>query len=120
MHSEADISSEHAGNAGMLKAVGITHVVSVGESLLTSQPDHDPMYGLIGSNTLGNEARKGTIQVLDLADIRDDGNDPLRPLIARACNWIEEARKNGGTVLVHCVSCFVRVIVRVAGAELTI
>ena len=89
----------------MLKAIGITHVVSVGESLLTCPPDHDPMYGFIGPNTLGNEARKGGMQVLDLTDIRDDGNDPLRPLIARACRWIEEARREGGVVLVHCVSC---------------
>jgi hypothetical protein len=41
---------------------------------------------------------------LDLNDVRDDGNDPLRPLIARACAWIEEARMGGGKVLVHCVS----------------
>ena len=88
----------------MLKAVGITHVVSVGESLLNSPPDHDPMYGAIGANTLGNAAREGSIKVLDLTDIRDDGNDPLRPLIARACKWIEDARKENGVVLVHCVS----------------
>lgn len=41
---------------------------------------------------------------LDLTDIRDDGNDPLRHLIARACAWIEAARQQGGCVLVHCVS----------------
>ena len=41
---------------------------------------------------------------LDLTDVRDDGNDPLRPLIARACAYIEAARQEGGTVLVHCVS----------------
>ena len=41
---------------------------------------------------------------LDLTDVRDDGNDPLRPLIARACAWIEQARSEGGSILVHCVS----------------
>ena len=97
-------SSEHAGNAAMLHALGITHVVSVGESLITCPVDHDPMYGKIGTNTLSAEYSAGRIQVLDLMDIRDDGNDPLRPLIARACAWIEEARQGGGTVLVHCVS----------------
>lgn len=39
---------------------------------------------------------------LDLADVRDDGNDPLRPVIARACEWMEGARAAGGSVLVHC------------------
>jgi protein-tyrosine phosphatase len=42
---------------------------------------------------------------LDILAIRDDGNDPLRPTIANACDWIEKARLNGGKVLVHCVSC---------------
>lgn len=36
--------------------------------------------------------------------MRDDGNDPLRPLVARAVEWIEDARRNNGIVLVHCVS----------------
>ncbi|KAL7419781.1 tyrosine/serine/threonine protein phosphatase pps1 [Cryptotrichosporon argae] len=93
---------EHAGNALMLHAIGVTHVVSVGENLIDCPDDIDPMYGHVGPNCLANEARKGRIAVLDLADIRDDGNDPLRPLIARACAWIEQARHNGGTVLVHC------------------
>jgi dual specificity MAP kinase phosphatase len=88
----------------MLKAIGVTHVVSVGESLIKCPPDHDPMYGFVGPNALVNEVNRGGIKVLDLADIRDDGNDPLRPLIARACAWIEEARQDGGTILVHCVS----------------
>lgn len=88
----------------MLHALGITHVVSVGESLISCPTDCDPMYGPIGSNTLSAAYAAGKIKVLDLTDIRDDGNDPLRPLIARACAWIEEARQGGGTVLVHCVS----------------
>lgn len=54
---------EHAGNAAMLKALNITHVVSVGESLLDVAPDHDPLHGYIGSNTLAAEARAGRIQV---------------------------------------------------------
>ncbi|GMK54531.1 hypothetical protein CspeluHIS016_0111170 [Cutaneotrichosporon spelunceum] len=93
---------EHAGNAAMLKALGITHVVSVGESLLDVAIDYDPLHGYIGSNTLAAEARAGRIQVLDLTDVRDDGNDPLRPVIARACEWMEGARAAGGSVLVHC------------------
>lgn len=88
----------------MLHAIGITHVVSVGESLINSSDDNDVMNGQTGRNSLAVEARAGRIQVLDLTDVRDDGNDPLRPLIARACVWIEAARLTGGTVLVHCVS----------------
>lgn len=41
---------------------------------------------------------------MDILAIRDDGNDPLRPTIANACEWIEQARLDGGKVLVHCVS----------------
>lgn len=40
---------------------------------------------------------------MDILAIRDDGNDPLRPTIAHACEWIEKARLDGGKVLVHCV-----------------
>lgn len=40
---------------------------------------------------------------MDILAIRDDGNDPLRPTIANACEWIEQARLDGGKVLVHCV-----------------
>jgi dual specificity MAP kinase phosphatase len=98
------LSREHAGNAAMLHSLGITHVVSVGESLITCPPDCDPMYGQVGPNTLAAEHAAGRIQVCDLNDVRDDGNDPLRPLIAKACTWIEQARRENGVVLVHCVS----------------
>jgi dual specificity MAP kinase phosphatase len=54
---------EHAGNAAMLKSLNITHVVSVGESLLDVAIDHDPLHGYVGSNTLAAEARAGRIQV---------------------------------------------------------
>lgn len=54
---------EHAGNAAMLKSLNITHVVSVGESLLDGHPDCDPLHGWVGGNTLANAARAGHIQV---------------------------------------------------------
>ncbi|OCF45047.1 hypothetical protein I317_01098 [Kwoniella heveanensis CBS 569] len=91
---------EHADNAAMLKALGISHVVSVGESLV-SVPEHEN-HSTTPGNSLCAHARAGQISVLDLTDVRDDGNDPLRPVIARACAWIEQARRDGGTVLVHC------------------
>ena len=54
---------EHAGNAAMLEAIGITHVVSVGESLISGPPDFDPMYGVVGSNTLCTAAQAGRLKV---------------------------------------------------------
>ncbi|WVF66835.1 hypothetical protein IAT40_001577 [Kwoniella sp. CBS 6097] len=89
---------EHADNAAMLRALNISHVVSVGESLISVPEQDATTYG----NSLCAHARAGQISVLDLTDVRDDGNDPLRPVIARACAWIEQARRDGGTVLVHC------------------
>jgi dual specificity MAP kinase phosphatase len=104
----------------MLEALGISHVVSVGETLISCPRDCDPMYGKIGANALVNAYQDGKIKVsvqqsvgscigadvirLDILAIRDDGNDPLRPTIANACDWIEKARLDGGKVLVHCVS----------------
>ncbi|KAK6906966.1 hypothetical protein I203_100955 [Kwoniella mangroviensis CBS 8507] len=93
---------EHAGNAAMLHALGVTHVVSVGESLINPNEMMDPHHGIGEGNTLAQAAREGKISVLDLTDVRDDGNDPLRPVIARACAWIEAARREGGVILVHC------------------
>ncbi|ODO06333.1 hypothetical protein L198_01565 [Cryptococcus wingfieldii CBS 7118] len=90
---------EHAGNADMLVSLGIDHVVSVGESLLGGPPNP---HGSSPDNTLASAARAGKIKVLDLMDVRDDGNDPLRPVIAHACEWIEAARQSGGKILVHC------------------
>ena len=55
--------SEHAGNAAMLEALSISHVVSVGESLIKCPEDTDPMYGQIGSNTLCAAEKAGRIKV---------------------------------------------------------
>lgn len=47
----------------MLEALGITHVVSVGETLISCPLDCDPMYGKIGSNALANAYQLGKVKV---------------------------------------------------------
>ncbi|CAO1618036.1 unnamed protein product [Sympodiomycopsis kandeliae] len=106
----------HALNPGMLHALGITHVVSVGESALyppavsgaavadcnggptalPSPPDAE------SGSPLWHEERAGRISVLDLKNVCDDGIDPLRSNMRLAVEYIETARRNGGKVLVHC------------------
>lgn len=47
----------------MLQALGITHVVSVGETLISCPLGFDPMYGKIGSNALANAYHDGKVKV---------------------------------------------------------
>ncbi|QRW03750.1 Dual specificity phosphatase, catalytic domain [Ceratobasidium sp. AG-Ba] len=82
----------HAGNVHMLHALGITHVVSVGECALVP--------GQQGG--LWTEEREGRIQVLDIKGVCDDGIDSLRAEIGPVVEWIDRARASGGSVLVHC------------------
>ncbi|KZV67313.1 hypothetical protein PENSPDRAFT_667139 [Peniophora sp. CONT] len=110
----------HASNAYMLHALGITHVVSVGECALVppSGPSTCPSpsssapgpgiaspLGHIGRRRQGSlyiEEREGRIKVLDIKGVCDDGIDTLEPQLAPICDWIERARCEGGKVLVHC------------------
>jgi len=110
----------HASNAYMLHALGITHVVSVGECALVP-PHHDgdttgvACYrptssgaqfiagkGPGGQGSLWIEEREGRIKVLDIKGVCDDGIDTLEPQLEPICEWIEKARSEGGQVLVHC------------------
>ncbi|KAH9954030.1 protein-tyrosine phosphatase-like protein [Russula dissimulans] len=108
----------HAANAYMLHALGITHVVSVGECALIP-PDSPPgtastSFAAKGPNSvvmsggsdrrgsLYTEEREGRIQVLDIKGVCDDGIDTLEPQLAPICEWIDRAREQGGKVLVHC------------------
>lgn len=99
----------HAANAYMLHALGITHVVSVGECALIP-PEHAPtkhgafQAGLSTAKpgSLWIEEREGRIKVLDIKGVCDDGIDSLEPQLPPICEWIDEARKAGGKVLVHC------------------
>ncbi|KAF8808654.1 hypothetical protein BYT27DRAFT_7188620 [Phlegmacium glaucopus] len=115
----------HASNAYMLHALGITHVVSVGECALVPPPHHMPSSGGMnqassmchrpgpnahfiagkgpgGHGSLWIEEREGRIKVLDIKGVCDDGIDTLEPQLEPICDWIDKARLEGGQVLVHC------------------
>lgn len=113
----------------MLHALGITHVVSVGECALvpptnmqsydgvpessspacqnpnTSRTQHGHFIHGKGPGHQGSlwiEERAGRIKVLDIQGVCDDGIDTLEPQLEPICEWIDKARKEGGQVLVHC------------------
>ncbi|KAI1797056.1 hypothetical protein LXA43DRAFT_969611 [Ganoderma leucocontextum] len=112
----------HASNAFMLHALGITHVVSVGECALVppphlnishagppgacAMPNHNAHFvlgkGPGGQGSLWIEEREGRIKVLDIKGVCDDGIDTLEPQLEPICEWIDKAREEGGKVLVHC------------------
>jgi dual specificity MAP kinase phosphatase len=117
----------HASNAYMLHALGITHVVSVGECALVPPPHHIPSGGGGGGGMMNQgcprsnsnvhfiagkgpgghgslwiEEREGRIKVLDIKGVCDDGIDTLEPQLEPICDWIDKARQEGGQVLVHC------------------
>ncbi|EED83264.1 predicted protein [Postia placenta Mad-698-R] len=109
----------HASNAYMLHALGITHVVSVGECALVPPPALEassslpsctsnpgarfvPGKGPGGHGSLFIEEREGRIKVLDIKGVCDDGIDTLEPQLEPICEWIDKARQEGGKVLVHC------------------
>jgi len=103
----------HAQNAYMLHALGITHVVSVGECALVPPPniatsDSSSGYHLVagrgpgGHGSLWMEEREGRIKVLDIKGVCDDGIDSLQHQLGPVCDWMERARGEGGKILVHC------------------
>jgi dual specificity MAP kinase phosphatase len=112
--------SNHAANVYMLHALGITHVVSVGECALIPPPTDSSTGTAVspaptkarnsivmggGSERRGSlyiEEREGRMKVLDIKGVCDDGIDTLEPQLAPICEWIDRARENGGKVLVHC------------------
>ncbi|KAH7913498.1 hypothetical protein BJ138DRAFT_1134002 [Hygrophoropsis aurantiaca] len=115
----------HASNAYMLHALGITHVVSVGECALVPPPQNSKTSigatttnlcstrpspaahfvagkGPGGQGSLWIEEREGRIKVLDIKGVCDDGIDTLEHQLSPICSWIEKARLEGGQILVHC------------------
>ena len=116
------MTRNHASNVYMLHALGITHVVSVGECALLPPPYHMIGHSSGGANpssaacaprhmsaqatkghgSLWIEEREGRIKVLDIKGVCDDGIDTLEPQLEPICEWIDKAREEGGQVLVHC------------------
>lgn len=101
----------------MLHALGVTHVVSVGECALVPPPSQNTGNGGRADNhatstrgskssarqgSLWLEEREGRIKVLDIKNVCDDGIDTLEPQLEPICDWIDEARRSGGRILVHC------------------
>lgn len=83
---------QHAMNVRLQQRLGITHVVSVGEDCLADT----------GPHTLAAAREAGTVDVLQIQNLADDGIDPLRPVLNDIVQYIEKARLSGGCVLVHC------------------
>ena len=89
----------------MLHALGITHVVSVGECALIPPEGGNSAYADLATAKPGSlwiEEKEGRIKVLDIKGVCDDGIDSLEPELPPICEWIDEARRQGGKVLVHC------------------
>ena len=91
----------------MLHALGITHVVSVGECALVTPSNLASHYSSTGGgyhlvagrgpNGIGSlwiEEREGRIKVLDIKGVCDDGIDSLQHQLAPICDWIEKARSS--------------------------
>ncbi|PWZ01045.1 hypothetical protein BCV70DRAFT_159727 [Testicularia cyperi] len=113
----------HASNVDMLRVLGITHLVSVGETAL-APPDHisakvnhgqqqrgDGRYQRASARAALSEDpstvpsltyQTDGISVLNVRNVSDDGIDSLRPTMREAVQFIEAARLAGGKVLVHC------------------
>ncbi|RIA98714.1 hypothetical protein C1645_749074 [Glomus cerebriforme] len=71
----------HACNAGMLKALGVTHVLSVGEDSKLDKKEFELYY---------------------LDNLYDDGIDSLWNHLDSCVNFIENARRSNGSILIHC------------------
>lgn len=114
---------DHASNVDMLRVLGITHLVSVGETALPP-PDHisakvnGPRTDQSRSRYQRASAKAALaedpstvpsctyqaqgIAVLNVRNVSDDGIDSLRGTMREAVQFIEAARLSGGKVLVHC------------------
>lgn len=100
----------HACNALMLKELGITHVLSIGETALIPPTNQQQgcsnsdaaARGRTPTNSLWLEQTLGNIQVLDIQNIQDDGSDSILPHIVKAVEFIDSAKRAGGKALVHC------------------
>lgn len=77
----------HANNHGMLTAMGIKRVLSIGEELSWTEAEREAF---------------GPDNVMVLRDLQDNGCDPLQFQFWRCLDFIEEGHRKNEPVLVHC------------------
>ncbi|KAI9844934.1 MAG: tyrosine/serine/threonine protein phosphatase pps1 [Thelocarpon superellum] len=77
----------HANNPGLLRALGIGRILSVGEPLSWSPAE---------------EAMWNPDKLLYIDQVQDNGVDPLTDEFARCLDFIHQGRREGGATLVHC------------------
>ncbi|KAI1381421.1 hypothetical protein F4677DRAFT_125836 [Hypoxylon crocopeplum] len=77
----------HANNPDLLKAMGITQILSVGETAMWRD---------------GELEAWGTDNVLVVEKVQDNGIDPLTKEFEKCLEFIERGRRNGTATLVHC------------------
>ncbi|KAI1320074.1 hypothetical protein F5Y16DRAFT_405741 [Xylariaceae sp. FL0255] len=77
----------HANNPDLLKAMGITQILSVGETAMWRE---------------GELEQWGTDNVLVIEGVQDNGIDPLTNEFERCLEFIDRGRRKGTATLVHC------------------
>ncbi|GAW14792.1 hypothetical protein ANO14919_041950 [Xylariales sp. No.14919] len=77
----------HANNPDLLKALGITQILSVGETAMWRE---------------GELEAWGTDNVLVIQGVQDNGIDPLTDEFEKCLEFINRGRRNGTATLVHC------------------
>lgn len=103
-------SLAHAGNVGLLRSLGITHVVSVGEDpcLPLKGRSRQPLPGLPGLLIPSDENEEQGFEHLFLENLYDDGIDALSPHISTCIDYIRNAIGEGhhcetnNRILIHC------------------
>ncbi|KAI0451833.1 hypothetical protein F5B21DRAFT_363494 [Xylaria acuta] len=77
----------HANNPDLLKALGITQILSVGETAMWRD---------------GELEAWGADNVLVIQGVQDNGIDPLTNEFEKCLDFINRGRRNGTATLVHC------------------
>ncbi|KAM5348528.1 hypothetical protein ACJ41O_008352 [Fusarium nematophilum] len=77
----------HANNPDLLRALGITQILSVGETAMWREGDLEEW---------------GQENVCVVQGVQDNGIDPLTDEFARCLEFIDRGRRNGTATLVHC------------------
>ncbi|KAF9417513.1 tyrosine/serine/threonine protein phosphatase pps1, partial [Podila epigama] len=93
----------HASNPGLLKALDIRYVLSVGEEAPRLQEVNATMTlpsSCKSEQNSATESSKFMVKLVD--DMYDNGVDSLWGHLEECVNFVDEARKNKDRILIHC------------------